>query len=258
MSAVVVDQDGYLAVITINRPDKLNALDYDTIAELHKTVDELSAQDEVGAIILTGAGEKAFVAGADIGGLVGQGVFRGKSNAQHGQNLTRAIENSPKPVIVAINGFALGGGLELSLACDMRFASDNAKLGLPEVSLGIIPGYGGTQRLPRLVGMGNALQLILTGDHIGADEALRIGLVNGVFPQADLLDEVKRIASRIVSRGPQAVALAKQAARRGAQMSLDEGLELEADLFGAISSTDEMDEGLKAFLEKRKPSWLRK
>ncbi|MCA8943137.1 MAG: enoyl-CoA hydratase/isomerase family protein [Planctomycetes bacterium] len=258
MSAIQVEREGYLAVVTINRPEKLNALDHDTIGELQAQFEALSAEDGVGAIILTGAGEKAFVAGADIGGLVGQGVFRGKRNAQHGQSLTRAIERSPKPVIVAINGFALGGGLELSLACDLRFASDNAKLGLPEVSLGIIPGYGGTQRLPRLVGLGNALQLILTGDHIDAAEALRIGLVNGVFPQADLLDEVKKVAMRIVSRGPHAVALAKQAARRGTQMTLDEGLELEADLFGAISATEEMDEGLKAFLEKRKPAWLRK
>ena len=160
-------------------------------------------------------------------------------------------------MIAAINGFALGGGLELALACDMRFAAEGAKLGLPEVSLGIIPGYGGTQRLPRLVGLGDALKLILTGDHVPAEEALRIGLVQGVFPAASLLDEVDKIAGRIVSRGPQAVALAKQAARRGTQMTVDEGLALEADLFGMISSTDEMNEGLTAFLEKRKPSWLR-
>ncbi len=257
MTSVLVDREGYLAIVTVNRPDKLNALDYDTITALHSAIDELSTSDDVGAIILTGSGEKAFVAGADIGGLVGQGVLGGKTNAQHGQALTTAIESSPKPVIVAINGYALGGGLELALSCDMRFAADSAKLGLPEVSLGIIPGYGGTQRLPRLVGMGNALQMILTGDHIGAEDALRIGLVNAVFPAAGLLDGVKKIAMRIVSRGPQAVALAKQAARRGADMSLEQGLELEADLFGAISSTEEMDEGLKAFLEKRKPGWLR-
>lgn len=257
MSSLLIERDGHVAVVTVNRPDKLNALDFDTIGQLHATIDELSADEAVGAIILTGAGEKAFVAGADIGGLVGQGVIGGKRNAQHGQAMTRAIETSPKPVLCAINGFALGGGLETALACDMRFASDNAKLGLPEVSLGIIPGYGGTQRLPRLIGMGNALQLIFTGDHVPAEEALRLGIVNAVFPQAELLDEVKKIAKRIVSRGPNAVALAKQAARRGAAMTLDEGLELEADLFGTISSTDEMQEGLTAFLEKRKPSWLR-
>lgn len=257
MSSIRVEREGHLATVTVNRPEKLNALDFETIAELHRAFDELSATEDVGAIVLTGAGEKAFVAGADIGGLVGQDVFRGKRNAQHGQALTLAIESSPKPVLVAINGFALGGGLEISLACDLRFAAEGAKLGLPEVSLGIIPGYGGTQRLPRLVGLGNALQMILTGDHIPAEEALRIGLVNGVYPQGELLDAVKKVALRIVSRGPTAVALAKQAARRGTQMSLPEGLELEADLFGAISSTEEMQEGLTAFLEKRKPSWLR-
>jgi enoyl-CoA hydratase len=257
VSNVLVERDGFVARVTVNPPHKLNALDHDTIAALHRAIDELSADDGVGAIIVTGAGEKAFVAGADIGGLVGQGVIGGKRNAQHGQALTRAIETSPKPVLAAINGFALGGGLELALACDMRFAADTAKLGLPEVSLGIIPGYGGTQRLPRLVGLGDALRLILTGDHVPADEALRIGLVQAVFPAAELLDRVGEIARRIVSRGAHAVALAKQAARRGAQLPLAEGLELEADLFGAISSTDEMEEGLQAFLEKRKPSWLR-
>ena len=163
-----------------------------------------------------------------------------------------------KPVIAAVNGFALGGGCELAMACDIRICSDNAKFGQPEVNLGVIPGFGGTQRLPRLVGSGVALQLILQGDPIDAQEALRIGLVNGVFPQADLLDAVKQVANRMVSRGPTALALAKQAVRRGAPLSLSDGLELEADLFGIISSTDEMKEGMAAFLEKRKPSWLRK
>ena len=160
-------------------------------------------------------------------------------------------------MLAAINGFALGGGLELALACDLRFASANAKLGLPEVSLGIIPGYGGTQRLPRLVGSGVALQMILTGDPVTADEALRIGLVNGVFSQPELLVSVKAIASKMVSRGSNALALAKQAVRRGSHMSMQDGLALEADLFGVISSTTEMKEGMAAFLEKRKPAWLR-
>ena len=163
----------------------------------------------------------------------------------------------PQPILAAINGFALGGGLELALACDLRFASQNAKLGLPEVSLGIIPGYGGTQRLPRLIGSGLALQMILTGDPITADEALRIGLVNAVFAPTELLTGVKAIASKIVSRGPTAVALAKQAVRRGAALPMADALALEADLFGIISSTAEMKEGMQAFLEKRKPSWLR-
>ena len=258
MQNVMVEREGHLALVYVNRPSKLNALDDLTIAELSAAMAALDDDDAVGAIIVTGAGEKAFVAGADIQVLAKQGVLDGKENARRGQALTLRMENCRKPVIAAINGFALGGGLELALACDVRFASDNAKVGLPEVSLGIIPSYGGTQRLPRLVGSGVALQMILQGDPIDAQEALRIGLVNGVFEQASLLDEVKKLASRMVSRGPQALALAKQAVRRGAHMSLQDGLDLEADLFGIISSTDEMKEGMAAFLEKRKPSWLRK
>jgi len=255
---VQVERDGHLAIVTVNRPSKLNALDDVTIGELDCAFAGLEADDSVGAIVVTGAGEKAFVAGADISVLARQGVLDGKENARRGQALTLRIENCKKPVLAAINGFALGGGLELALACDVRFASDNAKVGLPEVSLGIIPGYGGTQRLPRLVGSGVALQMILQGDPIDAQEALRIGLVNGVFAQAELMDQVKQVANRMVSRGPQALALAKQAVRRGAHMSMQDGLELESDLFGIISSTDEMKEGMAAFLEKRKPSWLRK
>ena len=254
---VLIERDGLIAVVTVNRPQKLNALDDQTIAELTQCFADLSTDDKVGAIVLTGAGEKAFIAGADIGVLSKQGVLDGKENARRGQALTLRIEESPKPVLAAINGFALGGGLEMALACDVRFCSPNARLGLPEVSLGIIPGYGGTQRLPRLIGSGLALQMILTGDPVTADEALRIGLVNGVLPQPELLTGVKAIAARMIARGPQAVALAKQAARRGLQMSMRDGLELEADLFGIISSTAEMKEGMAAFLEKRKPSWLR-
>ncbi|MFO1050882.1 MAG: enoyl-CoA hydratase-related protein [Planctomycetota bacterium] len=255
MSTVLVERDGTIAVVTVNRPEKLNALDHDTIAALRATFEELGADASARAIILTGAGEKAFIAGADIVGLSKQGVLDGKANSRHGQALTLAIENTDKPVIAAVNGFALGGGLEMALACDLRYASPNAKLGLPEVSLGIIPGYGGTQRLPRLLGTGKALELMLTGDPVTAEEALRIGLVNGVFPQGELLAGVKAVANRIVSRGRTAVAFAKQAARRGVHLPLVEGLELESDLFGMISSTDEMREGMRAFLEKRKPDW---
>ncbi|MEC8652083.1 MAG: enoyl-CoA hydratase-related protein [Planctomycetota bacterium] len=255
---VTVERDGHLAIVTVDRPSKLNALDNQTIQQLDGVIADLEQDDDVGAIILTGAGEKAFVAGADISMLAQQGVTDGKSNSQLGQAMMLRIERCDKPVLAAINGFALGGGLELALACDVRFASENAKVGLPEVSLGITPGYGGTQRLPRLVGSGVALQMILQGDPIDAQEALRVGLVNGVFSQADLMGEVKKVASRMVSRGPQALALAKQAVRRGAHMSMQDGLDLEADLFGIISSTDEMKEGMAAFLEKRKPSWLRK
>jgi len=252
---VLVERDGRIAVVIVNRPDKLNALDHDTIQALRDAIVSLSADADVGAIILTGSGEKAFIAGADIGGLSKQGVLDGKANAQHGQALTLAMEACPKPVLAAIQGWALGGGLEMALACDMRFASTKARLGLPEVSLGIIPGYGGTQRLPRLVGAGKALELILTGDPVPADEALRIGLVNGVFEPEALLAGVRAVAEKILSRGPTAVALAKQAVRRGVHLPLAEGLELEADLFGMISSTAEMKEGMQAFLEKRKPDW---
>ena len=235
---VLLAREGFLAIVSVNRPTKLNALDDRTIAELDAVFAGLASDDSVGAIVLTGAGEKSFVAGADIGVLSKQGVLDGKQNALAGQALTLRIENCRKPVIAAINGFAFGGGLEMALACDLRFAAKSAKMGLPEVSLGIIPGYGGTQRLPRL-------------------EALRIGLVNGVFEPADLLAECKKVANKIVSRGPQAVSLAKEAVRRGVPMTMQDGLALEADLFGIISSTAEMKEGMAAFLEKRKPSWLR-
>ena len=255
---VLVERDGHLAIVTVNRPSKLNALDDQTIAELDAAFASIDVDDGVGAVIVTGAGEKAFVAGADISVLAKQGVLDGKDNARRGQALTLRIENCTKPVLAAVNGFALGGGLELALACDVRFVSSNAKLGLPEVSLGIIPGYGGTQRLPRLVGSGIALQMILQGDPIDAHEALRIGLVNAVFEPGELMQKCKDVANRMVMRGPTALALAKQAVRRGAQMSMPDALTLEADLFGIISSTDEMKEGMAAFLEKRKPSWLRK
>lgn len=254
---VQLERDGALAIVRVNRPSKLNALDDATIGELDCLFAALDADGGIGAVILTGAGDKAFVAGADIGVLAKQGVLDGKENARRGQALTLRIEQLGKPVIAAINGYAFGGGLELALACDLRFASKAAKMGLPEVSLGIIPGYGGTQRLPRLCGSGRALQLILTGDPVTADEAERIGLVNGVCEPGELLDHCKAVARRMVSRGPIAVALAKQAVRRGTQLPLAEGLSLEADLFGLISSTAEMKEGMAAFLEKRKPSWLR-
>jgi enoyl-CoA hydratase len=205
-----VAREGHLALVTVNRPTRLNALDGATIAELDALFAALDRDDGVGAVVLTGAGEKAFVAGADINQLARQGVLDGQANARAGQAMTARIEQCSKPVIAAINGFALGGGLELALACDLRYAARTAKLGLPEVSLGILPGYGGTQRLPRLIGAGAALQLILTGDPVTADEALRLGLVNGVCEPGELLATCKAVAARIVSRGPTALALAKQ------------------------------------------------
>ncbi len=254
---ILTQRDGHVAILTVNRPSKLNALNGETIAELHTQVQQLSADPEVGAMVLTGAGEKAFIAGADIGMLAEQGVLDGTANAQQGQLLTLCMEESPKPILAAINGYALGGGLEMALACDLRFASSNAKMGLPEVSLGIVPGYGGTQRLPRLVGMGQALQMMLTGDPVDAETAKRLGLVNEVYAPEELLPAVLKVARRMISRGPTALALAKQAARRGAQLTLQEGLALEADLFGMISATEEMKEGMQAFLQKRSPSWKR-
>jgi enoyl-CoA hydratase len=254
---VLVAREGFLATVTVNRPTKLNALDEATIAELVAVFEALAADDATGAVVLTGAGEKAFVAGADIAGLAKQNAAQGKQTALAGQAMTLRVERCGKPVIAAINGFAFGGGLELALACDLRFASKTAKMGLPEVSLGIIPGYGGTQRLPRLIGPGAALQMILTGDPVTADDALRLGLVNGVCEPAELLLTCKSVAQKIVSRGPKALALAKEAVRRGTQTSLEAGLGIEAELFGAACGNNEKNEGMAAFLEKRKPSWLR-
>ncbi len=255
---ILMKRDGLLATLIVNRPKRLNALNNQTIMELAEAFEACSADAGVGVIILTGAGEKSFIAGADIAMLAKQGVLDGKANSRLGQNLTRLVEDSPKPVIAAINGYCLGGGLEMALACDLRYASTNASLGLPEVGLGIIPGYGGTQRLPRLIGMGRALELILTGDPVDARTAERLGLVNGVFEPQDLLPEVENTARRILGRGPLALGLAKQAARRGAHLGLGHGLDLEADLFGMISATDEMKEGTQAFLEKRDPLWKRR
>ncbi|MGH2670830.1 MAG: enoyl-CoA hydratase-related protein, partial [bacterium] len=201
--------------------------------------------------ILTGAGPKAFVAGADIGDLVKQGPFDGKARALKGQAVLRRLETCGKPVIAAINGFALGGGCELALACHLRVASENARFGQPEVKLGITPGYGGTQRLPRLVGKGVALELILTGEMIDAREAYRIGLVNKVVPAADLLPESEKLLRGILAQGPLAVRLALEAVDRGLEMTLEEGLLLEANHFGLLAATADMKEGLTAFLEKR-------
>jgi enoyl-CoA hydratase len=202
-------------------------------------------------VILTGGGEKAFVAGADINELAQMTPITGKATAEKGQRVFRAIERFPKPVIAAVNGFALGGGCELALACHMRIASENAKLGLPEVSLGIIPGYGGTQRMARLLGKGKALELILSGDRIGAEEAERIGLVNKVVPADQLMATCEELARKIATRGPLAVSAAIEAVMSGSEMPFDEGQILEATLFGLLASTEDMKEGMQAFLEKR-------
>jgi enoyl-CoA hydratase len=243
-------KDG-IAFVTVNRPDKLNALNDQVMLELGSAVDRITTDGEIKGAILTGAGPKAFVAGADIGDLSRQGPFDGKARAQRGQGVLRRLETCGKPVIAAVNGFALGGGCELAMACHIRLASEHAKFGQPEVKLGIAPGYGGTQRLPRLVGKGVAMQLILTGEMIDAQEAYRIGLVNKVVPAADLLAESEKMMRGILAMGPLAVRLAMEAVDQGLEMSLDEGLLLEANHFGLLAATQDMKEGLTAFLEKR-------
>ncbi len=247
-------KDG-IALITINRPDKLNALNDQVMAELADVARRLATDDAIRGAILTGAGPKAFVAGADIGDLAKQGPFDGKARALRGQAVLRRLETCGKPVIAAVNGFALGGGCELAMACHLRIASENAKFGQPELKLGIAPGYGGTQRLPRLVGKGVALQLILTGETIDAREAHRIGLVNKVVPSAELLAAAEQLVRAILAMGPLAVRLALEAVDQGLEMSLDEGLLLEANHFGLLAATRDMKEGLGAFLEKRAPKF---
>lgn len=242
-----------IATITVNRPDKLNALNDETIAELGEAIGLVDRREDIGGVILTGAGTKAFVAGADIAELARQGPLDGRERSRRGQEVFMRFERSPKPVLAAVNGFALGGGCELALACHIRIASERAKLGLPEVKLGIGPGYGGTQRLPRLVGKGRALQLILTGEMIDAQEAYRIGLVNSVVPGPELLREAERILKQILSQGPIAVALCIEAVNRGLDGTIEDGLAIEANHFGLLASTDDMREGMAAFLEKRVP-----
>ncbi len=255
MANVSLKQDGPIAIVTIDRPEKLNALNAETLDELDSAFREIEATADTRAVVLTGSGEKAFVAGADIGELAKQTPLTGKATARRGQALFRRIELFSKPVVAAVNGFALGGGCELAMACHVRIASENAQFGLPEVSLGIIPGYGGTQRLARLVGRGRAIELTLTGQRIKADEAHRIGLVNRVVPQAALMDEAKGLCTAMLRNGPLALAAALEAIQHGLEMTLDEGMQLEANVFGVVSASEDMREGLQAFLEKRKPEF---
>ena len=240
-----------VAFVTVNRPDKLNALNDQVMAELGHAAERIATEGTIQGALLTGAGPKAFVAGADIADLAKQGPFDGKARALRGQAVLRRLETCGKPVVAAVNGFALGGGCELAMACHIRIASENAKFGQPEVKLGIAPGYGGTQRLPRLVGKGVALQLILTGEMIDAQEAYRIGLVNKVVPAADLPTASEQLLRGILTMGPLAVRLALEAVDQGLEMTLDEGLLLEANHFGLLAATQDMREGLTAFLEKR-------
>jgi enoyl-CoA hydratase len=248
---ILYDKKDGIATITFNRPKVLNALNRETVEELQSAL--LGARDDesVRVVILTGAGEKAFVAGADIGELSQQTPVNGKEFSLFGQSVFHLLETIGKPSICAINGFALGGGCELALSCSIRIASKTAKLGQPEVKLGILPGYGGSQRLARLCGKGMAHELCLTGEMITAEEALRIGLVNHIYEPADLIRAAEAMAKKIIANGPLAVKFTMEAIERGNQMPLEEGLFLEATLFGVACATEDMREGTKAFLEKR-------
>ncbi|MEJ2237241.1 MAG: enoyl-CoA hydratase-related protein [Gemmatimonadales bacterium] len=243
-----------IAFITLNRPDKLNALSDAVVEELASVADEITNRGDIGGAIITGAG-KAFVAGADIGELAKQDAFEAKARSLRGQDAFRRLEICGKPVIAAVNGFALGGGCELAMACHLRIASEKAKFGQPEVKLGICPGYGGTQRLPRLVGKGRALDLILSGRMVGAEEALHIGLANRVVPPDTLMDEAEKILREIMAMGPLAIRLSIEAVDRGFDQSLDDGFLVEANNFGLLAATRDMKEGMAAFLEKREPEF---
>jgi len=248
---ILLEKKSAIAYITVNRPKVLNALSLATMEELGLAFQDIKDDPSIRVAILTGSGEKAFVAGADIGELAKQDAVSGKEYAHRGQAVLGLIENLGKPVIACVNGFALGGGCELALACTMRLASDNAKLGQPEVKLGILPGYGGTQRLPRLVSKGRAMQMILAGDMITAQEAYRIGLVNEVTAPAELIPRAEAIAAKIIANAPLAVQYAMEAVNKGMDMTLAEGQFLEASLFGVCCATDDKKEGTGAFLEKR-------
>jgi len=243
-------RDGIL-LVTIDRPKVLNALNAKTVEEIGRAFSEARDDDSIRCVIVTGAGEKAFVAGADINELATLTPLSGKQVSEKGQNVFLEIERFPKPVIAAINGFALGGGCELALACHIRIASEKAQIGLPEVTLGIIPGYGGTQRMARLLGKGKAFELVCSGDRIGAAEAEKIGLVNKVVPADQLMSAAEEMAKKFAARSPVAVRAAIEAINYGSDMPLEEGLLLEATLFGLLCATEDMKEGMKAFLEKR-------
>jgi len=253
---VLVEKNGVVATLTLNRPKQLNALNAPLLAELSQALREMDDDPAIRAIVITGAGEKAFAAGADIGELNAlPNAAAGAEKARLGQKVTLEIERLSKPVIMAINGFALGGGCELAMAGDIRIASDNAKFGQPEVNLGLIPGYGGSQRTTRLVGKGMAMFLCLSGDLIDANLALQIGLVERVVPQAELLPAAMKLAQTIASKAPLAIAACKRAINDGAHLPIDDALELEALAFGTLVETQDFKEGTSAFLEKRTPNW---
>jgi enoyl-CoA hydratase len=252
---LLVERDGAVGVVTINRPKVLNALNTQTINELEQVMLDLQRDDAVRAIVLTGAGEKSFVAGADINELAVLSPAEGQRHGRRGQAVFDRIEHLGKPVIAAINGFALGGGCELAMACTMRIAADHARLGQPEINLGIIPGYAGSQRLPRLVGKGRALEILLTGDMVPAARAYEIGLVNKVVAAGELLAEAKKLAATLAAKAPLATRYILEAVNHGMEMPLADAQFLEGTLFGLVASTEDMKEGTKAFLEKRQAAW---
>jgi len=252
-SVVLVDVADNIATIALNRPESLNSLNQEVLEALSRAVRDLSADDKARVLILTGAGNKAFSAGADIAMMRDMSAIQARELATNAHRIYRSIEQCEKPVIAAVNGYALGGGCELAMSCDFRIASANAKFGQPETNIGVIPGFGGTQRLSRLVGRGMALEMMLTGEMIDAQEALRLGLVNRVVAQENLLEEVRLIAARIASKGRYAVRLCKVAVNNGLEMSLNQGCAYETELFGHCFATQDQKEGMAAFLEKRKP-----
>jgi len=252
---LLIERDGHVTVLTINRPSVLNALNFTTLDELRRVILDCRHDPDVRAVIITGAGEKSFVAGADIKELAVQSAAEGKEHAIRGQHVFDLIENLGKPVIAAINGFALGGGCELAMACTIRIAADTAKLGQPEIRLGLMPGHAGSQRLPRLVGKGKALELLLTGTTIDAAEALRIGLVHRVVPAAGLMAAARAFADELAAQPPVAARYIIEAVNRGLDLPLADAAAYEATLFGLVASTEDMREGTRAFLEKRKPQF---
>jgi enoyl-CoA hydratase len=252
---LLIARDGAVATVTINRPKVLNALNTQTLDELRRAILELKHDEAIRVVILTGAGEKSFVAGADINELAVQSPTTGREHAVAGQHVLDLIEQMGKPVIAAINGYALGGGCELAMACTIRIAADTAKLGQPEINLGIIPGYAGTQRLARIAGKGRALELLLSGDQIPAAEAHRIGLVNRVVPATELMAEAGKLAATLAAKAPIAVRYILEAVNKGMEMPFAQAQVFEATLFGLVASTADMREGTAAFLEKRKPAF---
>ncbi len=252
---ILLSFEGEIGILTVNRPKALNALNMETLKEIQAGIQEVRGRSDVKVLIVTGSGEKAFVAGADIAEMKGMNSIEALNFSKLGHLTLKMIEDLDRPVLAAVNGFALGGGTELALACDFIYASENAKFGLPEVTLGIFPGFGGTQRLPRLIGKARAKELIMTGKMVGSQEALALGIANRVFPQASLLEETKKAASQIAANGAVAVRLAKMVINAGFNMELTEACSLESYAFSLGFATEDQKEGMTAFLEKRKPNY---